>query len=223
MIYRFKVTFEDNDEVYREIDIKSSQSFQDFHSVILSSIGFEDNCNASFFISDDMWRKGEEIILTPPVDEGDKRPNRKVAPPKYIMGKCKMAALIDDPHQKFIYIQDPASPWVFMVELIKIVPDDAKAKYPKCSKSVGTAPKKGKMPIVAPDILEDLEDSDDEEESIDDEAYVQAPDEIDLSELNDEGDAGIVMEKEEGIDEEIEEEEEEFGGLGDGVDSYDED
>jgi hypothetical protein len=223
MIYRFRVTFEDNDEVYREIDIKSSQSFQDFHSVILSSIGFEDNCNASFFISDDMWRKGEEITLTPPADSVDKRPNRKVALPKYIMANCKMAALIDDPHQKFIYIQDPASPWVFMVELIKIVPDDAKAKYPKCSKSVGVAPKKGKAPIVAPDLLDDLDDGDEGEESIDDEAYIHASEDVDLTELNEEGEPVAELEKEEGMDEEIEEEEEEFGGLGDGADSFDED
>jgi len=224
MIYRFRVTFEDYDEVYREIDIKSSQSFEDFHSVILSSVGFEDNCGASFFISDDMWRKGDEIALTPPIENTDKRSRQKVAAPKYIMSKCKMAALIDDPHQKFIYIQDPASPWVFMVELIKIVPDDAKVKYPKCSKSVGTAPKKGKVPLVAPDILDDLEEIDEKDDHIDDEAYVHAPEEIDLTELNEEGEPVAEIEKEEeGLDEEIEEEENEFGGFGDGIDSFDED
>jgi len=56
-VYRFKVTFEDNDEIYREIEIKSVQTFEDFHFVILQSIGFDTIHNASFFISDDYWRK----------------------------------------------------------------------------------------------------------------------------------------------------------------------
>ncbi len=222
-VYRFRVTFEDNDEVYREIDIKSAQTFHDFHSAILSSIGFEDNCNASFFISDDMWRKGEEIALQMPVDESNKKIAKKTALPAYLMSKCKMAALIDDPHQKFIYIHDTVSPWVFMVELIKIVPDDVKVMYPKCFKSVGAAPKKGKAPVVIPDLLDDLEDIDETDHHVDDEAYVHAAEESDLTELNEEGEELIEKEEEDGIDEETEEEENEFGGFGDGVDSFDED
>jgi hypothetical protein len=222
-VYRFRVTFEDNDEVYREIDIKSAQTFYDFHSTILSSIGFEDNCDASFFISDDMWRKGEEIALHLPADDSHKKSSRKTAMPKFQMSKCKMAALIDDPHQKFIYVHDPASPWVFMIELIKIVPDDVKVNYPKCSKTIGVAPKKVKAPIIAPDVLDDLEEDDEPDTHVDDEAYVHASEEVDLTELDEEGEEVIEKEGEDGMDEEIEEEDNEFGGFGDGVESFDED
>jgi hypothetical protein len=184
MIYRFKVTFEDNEDVYREIEIKSTQTFEDFHNVIIQSIGFDNMHDASFFISDDYWRKGEEIRLKPA--EGLRQ-----------MGKCKMALLIDDPHQKFVYIYDPKTLWTFMVELLKIVPDDAKATYPKCAKSVGEAPKQHKAStVVAP--VED-EDFDEDEPHSDDEAYTHAHSE----------DETALLEGEEGEEEEAGEEDEE--------------
>ena len=40
-IYRFKIAFEDNEDIYREIEIKSTQTFEDFHNVIVQSINFD--------------------------------------------------------------------------------------------------------------------------------------------------------------------------------------
>ena len=42
-VYRFKVAFEDHEEIYREIEIKSTQNFEDFHSIILKSVDFDDS------------------------------------------------------------------------------------------------------------------------------------------------------------------------------------
>ena len=44
-LYRFRVTFEDYDEVMREIDIKSNQTFEDLHRAIHQSTGY--NCEYS--------------------------------------------------------------------------------------------------------------------------------------------------------------------------------
>ena len=62
-VYKFSVTFEDYDDVYREIEIKSSQTFEDLHKAIQDSIGFDNKQLASFYMSNDMWRKGREITL----------------------------------------------------------------------------------------------------------------------------------------------------------------
>src|SRR3989338_4802620 len=146
-IYRFKVTFEDNEDVYREIEIKSTQNFEDFHNIIVQCIGFDNMHDASFFISDDYWRKGEEVCL-------------RAADAMRQMNKCKIALLIDDPHQKFVYIYDPKALWTFLIELLKIVPDDAKASYPKCAKSVGEAPKQHIASNVVPPVEEEDFDED---------------------------------------------------------------
>jgi hypothetical protein len=183
-VYRFKVTFEDNEDVYREIEIKSAQNFEDFHNTIVQSIGFDNQHDASFFISDDYWRKGEEIRL-------------KQAEGKRQMNKCKMALLIDDPHQKFVYIYDPKAHWTFLVELLKIVPDDVKASYPKIAKTVGEAPKQHIAANVVPVVDED--EFDEDEPHSDDEAYVNAHS----------ADETALLEGEEGEEEEAAEEEEE--------------
>jgi len=213
-LYRFRVTFEDNEEVYREIEIKSTQNFEDFHNVIVQSIGFDNLHDASFYISDDYFRKGDEITLRPISEEEKEQRERKKLPAKRQMNKCKMASLIDDPHQKFVYVYDLKTGWTFLVELIKILLDDAKGSYPKCTKSVGDAPKQYKTTNATPPVGDD-EDFDDDEEHSDDEAYVNAHSE----------DETALLESEEGEEEETEEEseaEDEFGSEFEDNDHFDE-
>ncbi len=194
-VYRFKIAFEDNEEVYREIEIKSTQTFENFHDVIIQSISFDNQHNASFFISDDYWRKGEEIVLRPEAEsKNHKKQDGEVA--KKLMSKCKMASLIDDPHQKFVYVYDLKTAWTFLVELLKIVPDDAKATYPRVAKSVGEAPKQYKASNVAAAAVED-EDFDDDEPHTDDAAYENAHSEDETALL--ESEEGEEVESEEGV------------------------
>jgi hypothetical protein len=192
-VYRFKVTFEDNEDIYREIEIKSAQNFEDFHNVIVQSIGFDNMHDSSFFISDDYWRKGEEIRL-------------RAADGLRQMNKCKMALLIDDPHQKFVYVYDPKTHWTFLVELLKIVPDDAKATYPKVAKSVGESPKQHKASNLPAAVDEDEDFLDDEPHS-DDEAYIHAHSEDETALLEGvEGEEEVAAE--EGEEEEVHEDDE---------------
>jgi hypothetical protein len=136
-VYKFRVTFEDYEDVYREIEIKSTQTFEDLHRAIQEAIGFDGKQLASFYMSNDTWRKGREITLMDMSEEGEEEP-------KVIMNKSKLADFIEDPHQKIIYVFDFMAFWNFFVELVKIQPDNPKVKYPLCSKSVGTAPKQYK-------------------------------------------------------------------------------
>ena len=148
-VYRFRVSFEDDEDVFRDIDIKSTQTFEDLHNIILVSINFENTKDASFFLSDDLWRKGEEIVL-----------NKEAKKEKRIMSKSKISEFIEDPHQKFLYLFDYAEKWSFYVELIKILEEEEKISYPKCIKSTGIAPKQ--YPVLPPPPNE--ENKDDEED-----------------------------------------------------------
>ncbi|CAN5765337.1 hypothetical protein BH11BAC7_BH11BAC7_13530 [soil metagenome] len=159
-VYRFRIVFEDDEDVVREIDILGKQTYADFHRVIQEAIGFDNSKNASFFMSDDLWKKGQEIALQPPPqdDDEDDYPAVKKKGQVLEMSKCKMASFIDDPHQRMIYVFDPAAKWTLLVELSRIVPDDAKASYPKCTKSAGIAPKQYKQVLIPPPLEEDEED-----------------------------------------------------------------
>ncbi len=150
MIYRFRVTFEDHDEIFREIDIRSNQTFEELHVCIQKSIGFDNAHNASFYISDDYWRKGTEITLKNETEQEKK-----------LMAKSKLGAFIEDPHQKLLYLFDFNAGWHFYIELIKILDADPKSTYPRASKSAGIAPNQYKIVNIAPPVVED----EDEEEA----------------------------------------------------------
>lgn len=133
-IYRFRVSFEDFDEVVREIDIKSTQTFEDLHKAIHRSTGYSPEKSSSFYVSTDNWIKGDEIAYLPS--------QRKIDNGVALMENSKLNRFIEDPHQKFYYIYNFDRPFDFHVELIKIILDtDPNIEYPYLVKSTGEAPK----------------------------------------------------------------------------------
>ena len=133
-VYRFRVTFEDFDDIHRDIEIKSTQNFEDLHHVIHNSIGFDAAKPASFYMSDDYWKKGKEIT-TRDLNEEEKS---KIA----LMKKARLCDFIADPHQKIYYLFDFIAMWTFHVELTKIiVNEEIGAGYPRCIKVAGEAPR----------------------------------------------------------------------------------
>jgi hypothetical protein len=62
-VYKFKISFEDYEDIFRVIEIKSTQTFLDLHKAILDSIGFDQKQMASFYMSNDSWKRFQEITL----------------------------------------------------------------------------------------------------------------------------------------------------------------
>lgn len=132
-VYRFRVSFEDYDDVMREVDVKSTQTFEDLHRAIHLSTGYQPDYSSSFYISNDQWIKGQEIAFMPT--------QRKIDRGVALMQNSKLSSFIDDPHQKFYYTFNFDRPFDFHVELIKILDDAKGITYPYVAKSVGEAPK----------------------------------------------------------------------------------
>ena len=133
-IYRFKISFEDYDEVEREIDIKSTQTFEDLHRALHRSTGYPAEVSSSFYVSNDFWNKGQEISFLPS--------EKKIEQGVSLMDKSKLSSFIDDPHQKFYYTYNFERPFDFHVQLIKIILDEENGKeYPNTFRSIGEAPK----------------------------------------------------------------------------------
>lgn len=211
-VYRFRVCLEENEDISRDIDIKSTQTFEEFHLAIMEAIKFDNKQAASFFVSDDYWRKNQEITLRKedlPLDEDE---IRKKVEPKKLMGETKIAKFIEQPHQRFFYIYDAVVQWAFLIEMIKMVDENPKTKYPTCIKSLGTAPKQYKnVKIIKDEVSPDLTMAGllnaaelDEDEDDDEEVYKV----IDTGEEAVEADDINSLEGEEGEDEATEEDEE---------------
>ncbi|MEI6522422.1 MAG: hypothetical protein ACOYNH_01940 [Bacteroidia bacterium] len=148
-IYRFRAILEDHEDVYRDIDIKPEQTFEQFAIVLKNAFGLKENLFCAFYNSDDYYRKGSEIeffIL-------DKK------------GKAFPTEICDEvaaPHQKFlIVVDDVLSTYILHLELFKILKEaDKKLTYPTCVKTIGNMPKPTIRSIVAPPVdEEDLKSS----------------------------------------------------------------
>ena len=61
--FKFRVYWEDDDSVYRDVVIKHKQTFFDLHKVILKCFEFDNKHHATFFRSNDKWQRGKEITL----------------------------------------------------------------------------------------------------------------------------------------------------------------
>lgn len=146
-LYRFRLLYEEQDDFLRDFDILSSQTFLDFHNLIIESVELKGNELASFFLCDRNWRKKKEITLIDmqqteeeqqiDMDEDEKASARLNKIPTFEMAKVKIKDIIDDPHQRLLFEYDFLNPKTFYIELMKIIDADVNEKYPKCSKSMG--------------------------------------------------------------------------------------
>ena len=132
-ILKFRVYWEDDDSIYRDVVIKHTQTFLDLHNAILKCFEFDNKHHATFYRSNDNWQRGKEISL----EKYDKE--YKAAP--LLMKETPVGKEIREPNQKFIYIYDFHKNWTFLVELINVNKEESlKIDYPSCSRSEGIAP-----------------------------------------------------------------------------------
>lgn len=135
-VFKFRVALEQDDTIFRDVELKATHTFQDFHEAVLKAFAFDDKHEASFFKSNDNWIKGEELAL-------NKKENTK------LMSKMPIAGFIDDPHQKIVYLYDYETEWEFLVELMVVTEEIKKTKYPQVVRTEGIAPKQyGNQPIA---------------------------------------------------------------------------
>jgi hypothetical protein len=132
-ILKFRVYWEDDDSVYRDVVIKHVQTFFELHKMILKCFEFDNKHNATFFRSNDKWQRGKEITL--------EKYEKKYEVQPLLMNGVTIGSEIRDPNQKFIYVYDFHKNWTFMVELINVnKEEDNKLTFPSCTRSEGIGP-----------------------------------------------------------------------------------
>ncbi|MBS1917027.1 MAG: hypothetical protein JST87_12185 [Bacteroidetes bacterium] len=150
-ILKFRVYFEEDDSVYRDVAVRHTQNFFQLHQIILKAYEFDNKHQATFYRSNDNWQRGREISLA----KYDKA--YKVAP--LLMEETTVGSEIRDPNQKFIYVYDFAKNWSFLVELINVSKDEtAKQEYPAVIKSEGIGPSQYGTKGLVGDKLAEMEE-----------------------------------------------------------------
>ena len=129
-ILKFRIYFEEDDSVYRDVAVNHTQSFVELHTIILKAFEFDNKHSATFFRSNDHWQRGREISL----QQYDK--SYKVTP--LLMAETTIGSEIKDPNQKFVYVYDFVRNWTFLVEIINVSKEEnPKLDYPVIIKSQG--------------------------------------------------------------------------------------
>ena len=62
-VYKFRVIVDTEEDVFRDIEIDTSSTFEQLHQSILQAFDFPEGEMASFYMSNDTWDKGTEISL----------------------------------------------------------------------------------------------------------------------------------------------------------------
>ena len=134
-IYKFRVLLESDEDIFRDIEIKSTQNFDDLHEIIVAAFGFDNSQMASFYLSNDDWEKGQEITLFDmQIDENQEE---KVL----VMDKTVIKSLVNCVGAHLLYSYDFLNMRNFFIELMEIkVKEDADAFYPKVVYTQGEAP-----------------------------------------------------------------------------------
>lgn len=131
MVFRFLLLSDEVDDFKREIQIDSEATFLDLHNAILDSVGFTKDQMTSFFICDDDWSKKTEITLMEMDTSSDVD--------SYIMEDTHLDELLEDEHQKLLYVFDYMTERAFFMELREIIPNKDLTE-PLCTKSKGVPP-----------------------------------------------------------------------------------
>jgi hypothetical protein len=134
-ILKFRVYWEEEDAIYRDVLVKHTQHFSDFHQIILKAFEFDQKHDATFFRSNDKWQRGREISKEVYQKE------YPVAP--LLMDETTIGSEIMDTNQHFIYLYDFNKSWTFLVELIQVIKNadsDMSLEYPIISRVEGVGP-----------------------------------------------------------------------------------
>ena len=133
MIYRFRVVL-DNDtkeDIFRDIEIRKTDSLEDLHNVITQSFGFDGSEMASFYLSDDNWNQGEEISLFDMSEGGSDI---------QLMNEKSIDKTVSESSTKLIYVYDFLNMWTFLVELAEVVQEAQGTDYPNLMYVHGQVP-----------------------------------------------------------------------------------
>jgi hypothetical protein len=150
-VLRFRVYWEEDDQIYRDVEIITGQTFLDLHQVINKAYEFDGKHAASFYESNDKWHRGREISSEVLVNKKDA--------PSLSMAKTPVSALVLKPDQKFVYVFDPAKAWTFLVELIGVSKEeDPRRTYPHVLRKEGIGPSQYGVKGVAVDKLMEIEE-----------------------------------------------------------------
>jgi hypothetical protein len=128
-IYKFRVIIDTEQDVFRDIEIDTTATFEKLHDAILDAFDFEAGEMASFYMSNESWEKGLEIPLMDMAGDA-----------ALSMKSTTLSEMVSKPSDKILYVYDFMRMWIFYVELMEVKKDMPSTIYPRVALVYGDAP-----------------------------------------------------------------------------------
>jgi len=151
MVYRFRVILDTKEDVFRDIELLEESTLEDFHNTIVNAFGFDGSEMASFYVSDEDWNQGEEILQYD-LSEGEESVR--------LMNETTLDSIVSKSQTKLIYVYDFFNLWTFLIELAEIAEIEEGRDYPNLMFV------HGQIPLEAPD-KEFIAEKDEFEDNLD--------------------------------------------------------
>lgn len=132
MIYKFLLLSDEIENFSREICIDSEATFLELNDAILESVNYTKDQITTFFMCSDNWEKKEEITLFEMETMSDED--------AWLMEDTRLSELIEDEHQRLMFVYDVMAERAFFMELREIELGK-NLLDPLCTKVKGKAPK----------------------------------------------------------------------------------
>ncbi|TXD84958.1 plasmid pRiA4b ORF-3 family protein [Subsaximicrobium wynnwilliamsii] len=169
MIYKFRILLdsEAEDDVFRDIEIRETDTLEDLHNAITQSFGFDGIEMASFYVSNEQWDQGEEISM---IDVNDTYDDKRT------MSETALNDVVNKKQTKLIYVYDFLSMWTFLVELADVAEEAEGTDYPNLMFA------HGQIPDTAPEKSFEAENFDDEFDEFNDDLDIDDYEDLDFDE-----------------------------------------
>lgn len=169
MIYKFRILLDSDaeDDVFRDIEIRETDTLEDLHNAITQSFGFDGIEMASFYVSNEQWDQGEEISM---IDVNDTYDDKRT------MSETALNDVVNKKQTKLIYVYDFLSMWTFLVELADVLEEAEGTDYPNLMFA------HGQIPDTAPEKSFEAENFDDEFDEFNDDLDIDDYEDLDFDE-----------------------------------------
>lgn len=135
-VFKFRVLLDTEEDVFRDIEVRSDNTFLELHRTIIEAFGFEGGEMASFYESNEDWDKGTEIpLMEMEVGAGTD------------MASTQFGDRVEGDDVKFVYVYDFLRMWCFYIDLQE-TKDAAGDKYPSVVLNYGDAPDENSKEIA---------------------------------------------------------------------------
>lgn len=178
--YRVLLDSKYEEEIFRDIAIPESFTFEKFYESILEAFKLKGEVMASFYISNDDWDKGQEICL---MDMGMEDQSSSNGP--LMMSKTTLQSIHQLKHQRFILVYDFMKMWIFLIEFIER--DYSDANLSEVIFSVGNSPVEDEKGIDSDFVFESEKSfTDSQDEDFDLEEFEDGYSDEDFNDFNEE-------------------------------------